>query len=597
MSELNETFGNYVLLEILGEGAMARVYRAVRSGPMGFRKSVAIKQILPHVAEDQKVIQALINEARVGGYLKHRNLVEVHEFDQVEGTYYIAMEFVAGYTLESVMRRTYAQGLVPPRVALEITASLCDGLAYAHSATDESGRSMQLVHRDLKPPNVMVSYDGVIKIMDFGIAKAATNLFHTTAAGITKGTPVYMSPEQVRGKKLDCRSDLFGLGSLVAELITGDVVFRAEQLFQVLQKVVQADTGEMLTNVDQRIPEMVPVLQRAMAHNPDERYATAEEMGRDVRAIHARLPGDEALASWVRPFMEGSASTSEDGEEMSLGEVGLTRELEIEEMDERATTTSQLAIGGELAGGGLVLHGHGVVMVTIEPGDLWMGSAEDEKGRYADETRHRVRLTRHFVMATTPVTQALYKEVTGEEPGAFVGAGLPVESVSWYDAVQFCNALSELENLKPAYRIDGAVVQRVPRALGFRLPTEAEWEYAARAGTDTLYAGSETIGDVAWYWSNSGACTQPVGKMRPNHLGLYDMTGNVWEWVWDVYDAYPGGGVTVNPAGPETGTLHVGRGGSWRDLERDTRIACRRCQTPPGDSAPTLGFRLARSLP
>ncbi len=596
MTELNLTFGKYVLLEVLGEGAMARVYRAVRSGPMGFRKPVAIKQILPHVAEDEKVIQALINEARVGGYLQHRNLVEVYEFDQAGDTYYIAMEFVAGYTLEDVMRRTYSQGLLPPRIALEIAASLCDGMAYAHSAVDETGRPMNLVHRDLKPSNVMVSHAGVVKIMDFGIAKAATNLFHTTAAGITKGTPVYMSPEQVRGKKLDKRSDLFGLASLIAELITGEVVFRAEQLFQVLQKVVQAEIGEMLAAVDQRIPEMVPVLKRAMAQSPEGRYPDAAELGRDIRAIHARLPGDEALAGWIRPWIEGGALGGEDTDEHSLGEVGLTRELEIEEMDERATTTSALAVHDGLIGGGLVFHGS-VVMVTVDPGEFWMGSADDEKGRYADETRHRVRLGRSFLVATTPVTQALYAEVAGDEPGAFVGAQLPVESVSWYDAVRFCNALSERENLEPAYRIDGTDVSRIRRALGFRLPTEAEWEYAARAGQEGAFSGSTTPGDVGWYWTNAGGCTQPVGKLRPNSLGLYDMTGNVWEWVWDVYGSYPGGGVTVDPTGPESGTLRVGRGGSWRDMERDVRVACRRCQTPPGDTSPTLGFRLARSLP
>ncbi len=296
-------FGKYELLEVLGEGGMARVYRAVRSGPMGFRKEVALKQILPHVAKEEKLVRALINEARLGGYLRHRNIVEVYEFDQVDDVFYIAMEYVAGCTLDRVLARVEHQGPLPPRIVADIAMQMCDGLQYAHTAVDDQGGPMQLVHRDLKPTNVMIQTDGTVKIMDFGIARAETNLFRTTTASVTKGTPVYMSPEQVRGDPLDHRSDLFTLGSVVAEMITGEVAFQGTQLYQVLQKVARADTTSVLEAVRERMPEMVPVLQRCYQPDPDARYQSAAAIREDIEALLPRLPGNERLETWLAAWV------------------------------------------------------------------------------------------------------------------------------------------------------------------------------------------------------------------------------------------------------------------------------------------------------
>jgi len=307
VNDTSTRFGRYELLEVLGEGGMARVLRAVRAGPMGFRKEVAIKQILPHVAKEEKLLRALINEARLGGYLRHRNIVEVYEFDQVDDTYYIAMEYVKGHTLDRVVARVANQGYLPNRIVVQIAAQICDGLQYAHNARDDQGKPMNLVHRDLKPANVMVERDGVVKIMDFGIARSEVNLFQTTTASVTKGTPVYMSPEQVTGERVDCRSDIFSLGSVIVELITGDIAFSGTQLYQVLQKVAGAQTDEQIARVQQRFPAMVPVLERAMQLDREARFASAAEMGVAVRALEADLPGDEALGTWLGPWM-GRAS-------------------------------------------------------------------------------------------------------------------------------------------------------------------------------------------------------------------------------------------------------------------------------------------------
>ena len=307
-------FGKYTLLDVLGEGAMARVYRAIRSGPMGFQKEVALKVMHPGVASKEKAVRALINEARMGGLLRHLNVVEIYEFDQVGDAFYVAMELVDGWTLAEVLEHVRNRGTMPPRIVAEIAAQICGGLAHAHTATDVEGRPLQLVHRDLKPSNVLLSEQGVVKLADFGIARAATNVFRTSF-GVAKGTPVYMSPEQVRGRTLDHRSDLFSLGSVIAEMITGRVVFQDLKIVKVLQQVARADTSQVIEQVWARSPELVPVLHRAFARQPADRYQGAEEMGRELEELHAVLPGDERLRDWLPEAMRGydvGVSTAEE---------------------------------------------------------------------------------------------------------------------------------------------------------------------------------------------------------------------------------------------------------------------------------------------
>ena len=297
-SDGSVTFGKYKLLEQIGEGAMARVYRAVRSGPMGFRKEVALKQIRPELTRKQKLTKALINEARLGGYLEHRNIVEVHEFDCVDDTYYIAMEHVRGLTLRQLLSRLPEGEGMPPRVVAEVAVQMCEGLAYAHAASDDTGQPMNLVHRDLKPSNVIVRQDGVVKIMDFGIAKAKTNLFHTTP-GFIKGTPVYMSPEQVRGDPLDQRSDIFSLGSLVAELLTGHTAFEGEASFPVVRAIAKGEVHHVVELVVARAPAFGPIIERALQLQPEDRYPSASEMADDLRGILGTLPGDVTTIAWL----------------------------------------------------------------------------------------------------------------------------------------------------------------------------------------------------------------------------------------------------------------------------------------------------------
>ncbi len=632
MPEVGEKFGRYVLMDIVGKGGMARVYRALRSGPMGFRKQVAIKQILPDVAADEKVVKALINEARMGGLLHHRNLVEIYEFDQEDDVFYIAMEFVQGHMLsEILLQGREIKQPVPPRIVVDIGCQLCEGLAYAHAAGDEDGRPMKLVHRDIKPSNLMLSDRGLLKIMDFGIAKAATNLFHTTLAGITKGTPVYMSPEQVRGEALDQRSDLFAAGSIIAELATGRIVFDDKTLPAVLTKVVNADISGIMPQVQQSVPALAPVLQRALQPAADDRFASAAEMGQALRDVIPQLPPAPPIEQWLEgwftaqpppkeeaPLSEAIVVSTGDAASPSTGE---TMELDIEKAFEEGNAELSLEVppgqaaahrigltqelelmdlavddGEDGEGRTLVAHGHGVLMVELEPGTFWMGSPEGEKGRHDDETRHKVQLAHPFLVAITPVTQAQWKAAMGENPSHVTADDLPVENISWMDALEFCNRLSALEGLQPAYRKEGGRLIWDRKAAGFRMLTEAEWEYAARAGSTTRFAGSNDADEVAWHWDNAEGQPQPVRSKKPNAWGLYDMSGNVWEWVWDVYSPYATDGTVRNPAGLHSGTGRICRGGSWYSMLFDLRVSCRHRRARPSDRTHYLGLRIGRTI-
>jgi len=235
----------------------------------------------------------------------------------------------------------------------------------------------------------------------------------------------------------------------------------------------------------------------------------------------------------------------------------------------------------------------------IPAGNFMMGSPENESERAIDESQHLVKLTKGFWMGETAVTQGQWKTLKGSNPSRFSSCGgvCPVEKVSWFDAVKYANTLSRKAGLGECYREEKKHVGKGKwiweGSQGFRLPTEAEWEYAARAGVVGRYAGGNDLSAVGWYKKNSGATTHRVGVKMANAWGLFDMSGNVWEWVWDWYGDYPEGSVT-DPRGPSSGSLRVLRGGSWFNFSRYCRSALRGDLSPDNRSY-VLGFRLART--
>jgi formylglycine-generating enzyme required for sulfatase activity len=259
-----------------------------------------------------------------------------------------------------------------------------------------------------------------------------------------------------------------------------------------------------------------------------------------------------------------------------------------------------------------------IEMVELPGGEFWMGSPENEPGRHDDELRHRVQV-RAFAIGKYPVTQKQYQELMGENPSHHQeipeegerAEDRPVENVSWFDAVRFCNRLSEKNGRKPCYRITEPEagsdappqVEWDREADGYRLPTEAEWEYACRAGTETTYSfGDEEakLGEYGWFERNSNNQTHAVGQKKPNGWDLHDLHGNVWEWCWDWYDTYKvtsdNGKIVklVDPMGTPTGTARVLRGGCFFDGPGDLRSALR-YRFVPVNRVEFVGFRCVRN--
>ena len=231
------------------------------------------------------------------------------------------------------------------------------------------------------------------------------------------------------------------------------------------------------------------------------------------------------------------------------------------------------------------------LVVHVPGGSFQMG------GTILDELPVHTVMLSAFSIGKYEVTQALYESVMGNNPSEFRGGDLPVESVTWYDAIEFCNKLSEREGLQPAYKVNGKNVEWNRNADGYRLPTEAEWEYAAKGGNGSpgnyRYAGSNDADSVAWHEDNCRKHTLPVGKKAPNDLGIYDMSGNVSEWCWDWDGEYLSGAQT-NPVGASSGSGRVLRGGSWNEPVVYIRSASRD-SSDPGSMSTDKGFRLARS--
>jgi sulfatase modifying factor 1 len=247
----------------------------------------------------------------------------------------------------------------------------------------------------------------------------------------------------------------------------------------------------------------------------------------------------------------------------------------------------------------------GMEFVTISPGSFEMGCTPEQlRCASAEKPVHTVSLTRGFQIQTTEVTQGQYRAVMGNNPSHFSSCGLdcPVEKVRWVDAIKFANALSKKEGLTPAYSGTGDSIRWDKSASGYRLPTEAEWEYAARAGSLTVFSGSNGYEDVAWTWSNSEKRTHRVGTKQPNGWGLYDMSGNVAEWCWDFYDdTYYSSSQGADPDGPKSGLSHVFRGGSWGSNPGGGRVAFRYGLDPNNPHTDpmlnTFGLRLVRTSP
>jgi TonB family protein len=303
----DQRFGQYTLLDRIAVGGMAEVWKARSTGIEGFQKTVAIKKILPHLTDNDDFVNMFIDEAKLAAQLSHPNIIHIYDLGKIGDHFYIAMEYVEGKNLRAVLNESRRKALPLPRgLALLIAARLASALDYAHRKKDFEDRELGLVHRDVSPQNVLLSDEGDIKLCDFGIVKAVSKASQTQM-GALKGKLQYMSPEQAWGKEVDGRSDLFSLGAILFEMLTGRRLFTGDSEISVLESVRQCRVVAPRELVPQ-IPEPVEAITlKALSMDPAERYQTAGEMQQELENVLYSVkptPSPADLAEFLRRLAE-----------------------------------------------------------------------------------------------------------------------------------------------------------------------------------------------------------------------------------------------------------------------------------------------------
>ncbi len=309
-----DRFGQYELLERIASGGMAELFRARRTGVEGFQKIVAIKKILPHIADNDEFITMFADEAKLASQLNHPNIVHIYDLGKIEaGGYFIAMEYVDGMDLRTILRSGRDTALpLPVPLAVYIASKVASALDYAHRRRDTRGEELRIVHRDVSPQNILISHEGEIKLCDFGIAKADRKV-SKTESGSLKGKLQYMSPEQAWGKSIDLRSDLFSLGCVLHESLTGRRLFRGDSDLTVLELVRKAEVGPPSDANPDVAADLDAVVIKALARDPQERYGTGAEMLRDLEAVlnsYRPAPGGADLAIYLDRLREAKVSAA-----------------------------------------------------------------------------------------------------------------------------------------------------------------------------------------------------------------------------------------------------------------------------------------------
>ena len=312
---------------------MAEVYRARLSGESGFEKQVAIKRVLPHLADNQALVQAFIDEARLAAHLQHPNIVQIYDFGRWEATYCIAMEYLAGRDLASLHKAAQeTANPLPLAMICHIVARVCDGLDYAHHLADPDGHPLNIVHRDISPHNIFITNDGQIKLIDFGIAKAATQKA-VTELGTLKGKTAYMAPEQTWGESLDARSDIFATGVVLHELITGKPLFTGD-LLAVIEQIRQYRFDPRIyaaCDLGALGEPLVEVFRQALAPARIERFARAADMAMALDRLaqtHLTTRPAQALASYLQTLPAAPAPASPSPSFSQADEIDLTAQID-----------------------------------------------------------------------------------------------------------------------------------------------------------------------------------------------------------------------------------------------------------------------------
>lgn len=515
--------GRYKIEALLGHGGMSTVYQA---NDPNLRRTVAVKLIHPHLSNDPQFVRRFEQEAAAVAQLRHPNIIQVFDFAHDEGVYYMVLEYVPGETLQARLTTLNAthQRMAVTEI-IQTMASICDAVAYAHLR--------HMIHRDLKPANVMLSPQGQPILMDFGVAKMLGDVQHT-ATGAVVGTALYMSPEQARGDRPDERSDIYSLGVMLYEMITGVPPFKADSAVSLMMKHVTQPVPD-IRQVNQTVPDLlVAVTKKALAKDPNERYRTASDMAATLRAIDTSgraavtLPikstSDSAVKEPVGPVSSGASAvtpTRKNNLPLILGGlaaalvllvvVGVALFFLFRPSPDPTEGKEQVIVGPEDSGlpssEKMIKIGAGTYSIgrdapgqnyappqEVELAEFWIDQYEISNAQYAQ-----------FLADTKNQPPAAWPN--GEVPAD--QADFPAQGVSWDMANAYCQWIKK------------------------RLPSEAEWEVAARGPEARLFP-----------WGNDPKAVElprsgvyKVGGKPTNQsaFGVFDMAGNVWEWVGETY--------------------------------------------------------------
>ena len=696
------SYKDYWLTRKIATGGMAELFRARKVGEAGFEKWLVIKRLLPHLTSDPEFLSMFLDEAKLASQLNNQNIVQVYELGKVDNspddglgselTYFIAMEYVSGRNLAQVLLRGRKKN--KPLSSIEtvmIIHNAALGLDYAHTKKSDRNEPLNIVHRDVSPHNILISYEGEVKLTDFGIAKALSQS-QVTQPGVLKGKLAYMSPEQGRGGDIDPRSDIYSLGIVLWEAITGRRLFKGSSEAGLLGQVLKPVINPPSTYNSDISPELEAICLKCLAPQVDDRYSDArelvseienylqntgvlprayalkqtmselfkEEIEQEWREIEEELEAvgrmisakevpnkvplkeeddidDATMVVAGREEFPGSSTTNAGVADIKKLPWGIISSVAIsivliiagflilqpgESPRERAavnspTSTAQTQISPTIATtapttavspettanppavlpvatadpltplelSGLdstktIYNSLGLPLVKLPPGLYYRGSPEGKDSKI-ESPRRMIRISENFYIGAVEINQGQWVKVMGSNPSVFKNPLNPVENVSWAQVNEFIKRLNKIE-----------------KTDSYRLPTEAEWEYACRAevGTDWFFGQNPlSATSYAWLKANGDGKTHPVGMLSPNKWGLRDTCGNVAEWCadWFGFDYYASG-PTTDPSGPDTGSERIIRGGSW-DSQPDEARSASRAHRPPNFKSSKVGFRIVKS--
>ena len=375
-----EKFGRYSLIDKIGVGGMAEVFLARHTGVEGFEKEIVIKRIRSHLSESPEFVNMFLGEAKLAAQLNHPCIVQIYDLGKIKDSFFIAMEYIAGRDMSAVIPKSKLTGIpFPLEYAFKIAGHVCEALYFAHTKADQMGSPLNIVHRDVSPENIRVAWTGTVKILDFGIAKAATQI-HETKAGQIKGKVSCMSPEQVLGKTVDRRSDIFSLGIVLYEWISGFKLFSGDNDLAIMNNIIEGKIYPPSYFRDDIPAEAETVLMKALEKNPQNRYQSAADMQLDIDAFlaeHEFMPSNIHLSNFMKQLFKDELA-AEQAKRAHLGqETSDLREISVnienpmlkekqKDVDSNLLDVNPKLIEEEKTKEGLLLHLNGEEMQTLE---------------------------------------------------------------------------------------------------------------------------------------------------------------------------------------------------------------------------------------